>query len=408
MSNHLQFFHFGLMPYPYIPPPEEITSTWVTLSNSHYDPRVGHDLYRRYLEEAVLAEKLGFDGTCVNEHHQNAYGTMPDPNVMASHIVARTERIRVGIIGNALPLHANPLRVAESVAMLDVISGGRIISGFVRGTGMEYHSTRFNPATSVERFWEAHDLIIKAWTHPGPFDWSGKHYDIPYVNVWPRPYQQPHPPVWLPGQGSLETITQAAKHRYPFMMVFAPLEFTKMNYRMYREAAAEEGYEPTPEQLAFCVGTYVAETDAKAHAEAKEHIMWLFHHGMKIPQYHWFPPGYTSGRSLRGMLMGKAKYDIKDHVDLTYEDIIEQQYAIVGSPQTVAEKLSTYTEELGAGIHVGAGMQVGDMPHWKVVKNMTLMAEEVMPLFRPPGNQPAWARGVPAPGSVEAVPAPAD
>jgi len=89
---------------------------------------------------------------------------MPDPNVMASHIVARTKNIRVGIIGNALPLHGNPLRVAESVAMLDVISGGRIISGFVRGTGMEYHSMRSNPATSRERFWEAHDLIIKAWT----------------------------------------------------------------------------------------------------------------------------------------------------------------------------------------------------------------------------------------------------
>ena len=405
--SHLQFFHFGLMPYPHIPPGEEIESTWVTLSNSHYDPVEGHRLYNEYLDQSVLAEKLGYDGTCVNEHHQNAYGTMPDPNVMASHIIARTRKIRVGIIGNALPLHGNPLRVAESVAMLDVVSGGRVISGFVRGTGMEYHSTRFNPAFSRERFWEAHDLIIKAWTQPGPFEWRGKHYDIPYVNPWPVPYQKPHPPIWLPGQGSMETIGEAARRRYPFMMVFAPIAFTKLNYDMYRRAAEEAGYEPRPEQLAFCVGTYVAETDEKAHAEAKDHIMWLFHNGLKIPDYHWFPPGYVTGRSLRGMLMGKAKFNMKPHTELTYQELLDEQYVIVGSPQTVAEKLAIYTEELGAGIHVGAGMQVGDMPHWKVVKNMTLFAEEVMPHFRPPGNQPAWERGEPVPGAVQsdAVPA---
>ena len=146
--NEMQFFHFGLMPYPFIPSGSEIESTWVTLSNAHYDPKVGARLYKEYLDQAVLAEKLGYDGTCVNEHHQNAYGTMPDPNVMGSQIVARTSKIPVGIIGNALPLHSNPVRVSEAVAMLDVLSEGRIISGFVRGTGMEYHSMRANPAYS--------------------------------------------------------------------------------------------------------------------------------------------------------------------------------------------------------------------------------------------------------------------
>jgi alkanesulfonate monooxygenase SsuD/methylene tetrahydromethanopterin reductase-like flavin-dependent oxidoreductase (luciferase family) len=244
---------------------------------------------------------------------------------------------------------------------------------------------------------------MKAWTEDGPFEWRGKHFDIPYVNPWPKPYQQPHPPIWLPGQGSMETISEAAKRRYPFMMVFAPLAFTKFNYDMYRRAAEEEGYEPAPEQLAFCTGTYVAETDEIAHREAKEHIMWLFHRGLKVPDYHFFPPGYTSGKSLRGMLKGKEKFNIKNHVDLTYEELIDQQYVIVGSPETVVEKLSVYTEELGAGILVGAGMQVGDMPNWKVVKNMTLFAEEVMPHFRPPGNKPAWERGVPVPGSPESL-----
>jgi hypothetical protein len=128
-------------------------------------------------------------------------------------------------------------------------------------------------------------------------------------------------------------------------------------------------------------------------------MMWLFHRGMKVPGYDWFPPGYVTGRSLRGMLEGKAKFGIKEHVDLSYEELLDEQYIIVGTPAQVAEKLAIYTEELGAGIHVGGSMQVGDMPNWKVVKNMTLFAEEVMPQFRPPGNQPAWARGVPVPGT---------
>jgi len=145
--NKLQFYSLMFMPYPFIPPADDLPSTWVNLPNTLYDPKVGHRLYNEYLELNVLTEKLGYDGVLVNEHHQTAYGTMPSPNIMASYIVAKTERIKVGVIGNALPLHGNPMRVAEEIAMLDVISGGRIISGFVRGTGMEYHSLRANPAT---------------------------------------------------------------------------------------------------------------------------------------------------------------------------------------------------------------------------------------------------------------------
>src|SRR3954453_18516301 len=172
------------MPWPYLPPDfdERYHSAWMDFPNAQFDPRAGHELYNRYLDELEMAERLGYDGVCVNEHHQNAYGTMPAPDLVAAWIAARTERIPIGIIGNALPLHANPLRVAEEVAMLDVISGGRIISGFVRGTGMEYFSSGVNPAHSQERFWEAHDLIVRAWTERGPFAWEGKPYRLPYVN----------------------------------------------------------------------------------------------------------------------------------------------------------------------------------------------------------------------------------
>ena len=390
--NKLDFYAFHLMPYPFIPPGEEIESTWVTLPNSHYDPKIGHRLYNEYLEQLIAAEKLGYDGICVNEHHQNAYGTMPSPNIMAAYLAAKTERIPIGIIGNALPLHANPVRVAEEVAMLDVITGGRIISGFVRGVPQEFLAYSIPLEEARPRMQEAWDLVVKAWTEREPFAWKGTFFKYDHVSIWPRPLQQPHPPVWLPGSGSRETVQKAAKLRYPFMMVFAPQWFTKMNYDMYRKAAEENGYEASPKQLAAAIPTYVAETEEQAHREAKPHIMWLFQNGLKIPGYHWFPPGYTSKSSFKNMLGAKIKHNIKDHFDLTYEELLEQRYIIVGSPETAIERLTEFTDDLGAGIVLGAGGHMGSMPHWQAMKCLQIMAEDVIPHFRAPDGKPSYAR----------------
>ena len=159
--NKLKFYFFHLMPYGFVPRSSEFDSSWVTLSNEHYDPTRGHQLYNEYIDLLVAAEKYGYDGAIVNEHHANAYGTMPSPNLIAAMVVTRTQRMPVGIVGNAIPLHGNPVRVAEEIAMLDVISGGRIISGFVRGIGCEYFNNPVSPTDSVERFWEANELILK-------------------------------------------------------------------------------------------------------------------------------------------------------------------------------------------------------------------------------------------------------
>ncbi len=215
MSMEIFFFH--LMPWPHIPEDfkSRYRSSWVVLPNSCYDPVVGHRVYREYLDQLAAADGLGFDAVCVNEHHQNGYGTMPSPNVIASILCERTKRAKIAILGNGICLRDNPLRVAEEVAMIDVISGGRVISGFVRGIGCEYYSLSLDPTVSRERFYEAHDLIVKAWTEPGPFAWDGEHYQFRYVNVWPRPLQKPHPPIFCPSQGSSETIAWAAARRYP-------------------------------------------------------------------------------------------------------------------------------------------------------------------------------------------------
>lgn len=375
----MKFYYFHLMPWPHLPPDfdQNYESAWVTLPNSIFDPERGQALYEQYIQELVDAEKMGWDGVCVNEHHQNAYGTMPSPNIIAAMLTQRTKKCQIGIIGNALPLHADPLRVAEEIAMLDVISGGRIISGFVRGTGMEYYSYNVNPTWSRDRFYEAHDLIIKAWTEPGPFRWVGKHYKHNYVNIWPRPLQKPHPPIWLPGTGSLETVDYAASKRYPFMMVFSPIVHQKKAYDLYRQLAEEKyGFEATPEHLAFCVPTYVAETDEIARKEVEPHIMWLFHKGLKTGPFA-TPPGYVTERSLANMM--KAK--VRQFSDLSFDDLIEQGIIIVGSPETVVEKLKYYSEQLHAGIMV-SGATAGDMPREMVYKNMELLATKVMQELR--------------------------
>jgi alkanesulfonate monooxygenase SsuD/methylene tetrahydromethanopterin reductase-like flavin-dependent oxidoreductase (luciferase family) len=185
----MKFFFFHLMPYADLDLnfTEKHKSAWVTLPNSYYDPVKGHALYQRYLDELEYADELGFDGVCVNEHHQTAYGLMPIPAVTAGALARRTRRAKIAVLGRALPLLNNPLVVAEEYAMLDSITGGRLVAGFVRGIGAEYHSSGTNPAESHERFHEAHDLILRAWTEPGPFLFESKHYHFRYVNVWPRP-----------------------------------------------------------------------------------------------------------------------------------------------------------------------------------------------------------------------------
>jgi len=390
--NKLTFHYFHLMPWPYLPADfdEKYDSAWVTLPNSIYDPIKGHALYNRYFDEMERADQLGWDSVCVNEHHQNAYGTMPSPNVMAAVLTQRVKRAKIGIIGNALPLHDDPLRVAEEIAMLDVISGGRIISGFVRGTGMEYFSYNINPTISRERMEEAHDLIIQAWTRPGPFAFEGEHYNYPYVNTWPRPIQQPHPPIWLPGTASLETIDFAAKYKYPYMTVFMPMDQRKRAYDMYRRVAEEKyGYEATPDQLAFCVPCFLAETDDIAMREGEKYIMWLFKKGLKVRPQFFAPPGYMSERSIKAMLDTGRAYGQWG----SFQELLDTGVIIVGSPSTVVEKLAYYTDVLHAGMLVTGG-HVGDMPDYLVLRNQELMAKEVMPHFREKPvkmeSEPSW------------------
>jgi alkanesulfonate monooxygenase SsuD/methylene tetrahydromethanopterin reductase-like flavin-dependent oxidoreductase (luciferase family) len=300
---------------------------------------------------------------------------MPSPNVMAAMLVRRTSRARIAILGNGLPLRENPLRIAEEIAMLDVVSGGRVISGFVRGIGPEYFSLGVNPTHSRERFYEAAELILRAWTEEGPFPFDGRFYRYHYVNPWPRPLQKPHPPVWCPSQGSSETVEWAAKRRFPYLMVFTPIARIAQIYGEYREACERYGYRASRYQLTVNLPIVVAESDAKAEAIARENALWVYNVGLRMSPPFFQPPGYTTEPSLRRVLTNRPKLP----TELTFEDLIEGGYLICGSPTTVRDRLRVFSDELRAGI-VCSGMNGGT--HEKTLEMMQLFAEEVMPHFR--------------------------
>jgi alkanesulfonate monooxygenase SsuD/methylene tetrahydromethanopterin reductase-like flavin-dependent oxidoreductase (luciferase family) len=378
----MQFVCFHLMPWPHLPADFEQRheSAWLDLPNTLYDPVRGHTLYNEYLDQLVAAERLGFDVIGVNEHHQNAYGLMPSPNIMAASLIQRTSRIKVLVLGNALPLYDHPQRVAEELAMLDVLSGGRLISGMVVGLGVEAFAYEVNPTFIRERYREAHDLIVRAWTEPGPFHFEGKHYDFRWVNVWPRPLQQPHPPIWIPGSGSMETIRFVAERRYPWIALpYSQFEVMKEHFDMLREYAATHcGYDVPPSQIGWPAMIYVAETDKQAREEFEPHFWYIAKKGLRLPREYMFPPGHTSVESL--MRPGNVKRKFISLLS-SWQEAEEGGYAIVGSPETVRQKLREGIKAAGCGILQGI-FQVGSMPHEMAMKNMELFAKEVMPSMR--------------------------
>ncbi len=384
----MRFYFFHLMPYPFMPDDylETYGTSWVMVPNDHYDSEKGSFLYNQYLDTFLQAEKLGFDGVAVNEHHQTCYGLMPAPNIMAAVLARQTNRVRIAILGNAIPLRNHPLRVAEEVAMLDVLSGGRIDSGFVRGVGDEYTAFSMDPTTSRERFFEAHDLIVRAWRDTGPFSFEGKHYNFRYVNPWPRPLQEPHPPVWLPGQGSIETVIFAAERKYPYMHVFAPFSQVKRVLDEYKRYAEETGYQASSDQLGWNIPIYVAETDERAWEEAEVHYSYFFNKLLKRPKHQFFPPGYITEQSMARVMkddsggLGHSSKRIKsDFHDL--RKMNEQGMIMIGGADTVRDRLKEYEKESGIGLIV-ATLNAGTLPQHLTLKNMEIFAKEVIPHFR--------------------------
>lgn len=378
----LKFYFFHLLAYRDIDLEEvkKVPSIWVFLPNSNYDPEKTRAYIDQYLDEFELADRLGYDGVALSEHHQTGHSMLPTPTVVAGALSQRVKNANIAILGRALPILANPLSIAEEFSLLDHLTGGRIICGFVRGNGPEYFSTMSNPAESHARYLEAHDLIKRAWTETGPFPFEGEYYHFPYVNVTPRPYTRPHPPIWIPSTGSIETISwaAAAERRYTYLQIFSAAKSVERNLGVYKDEAAKAGYEATPEQLGWSMPVYVAETDEIARKEAKPHIENLFNKYLRIPIELLQPPGYSSVASFKRAMEAKKEVIGKD---VTIEALMEQDVVLVGSADTVREKIAHYRKSMGFGI-VNAVLHFATLPGELTRKNIEGFAKGVMDPLR--------------------------
>src|SRR5579871_215576 len=214
------------------------------------------------LEQFEMADQLGFDWVTVAEHHFAPMSLTPNPMVMAGALTQRVKRAKIALLGANIPI-LNPVRVAEEFAMLDTLTGGRVVAGMLRGTSNEYVTYATNPAESRERFEEALELIVKSWTEPQPFGWQGRYFEYRTISIWPRPVQQPHPPIYMSGS-SPEMAEWAARHRISIGFAVTNVPLSQKSAQLYRQVASESGWQPGPDDVLYRVGAHVAETDEEA------------------------------------------------------------------------------------------------------------------------------------------------
>jgi alkanesulfonate monooxygenase SsuD/methylene tetrahydromethanopterin reductase-like flavin-dependent oxidoreductase (luciferase family) len=377
MSGTVRFDFMHFMPYVHLPENhKEYKSLWVDFPNKYYDPKKGHALYQRYLAELVLADKVGFDAVVVNEHHNTSYSMMAAPSLVAAAIIPQIKNAKICVWGTP-PNLEYPNRLAEEYAMLDVMSEGRLEVAFPLGTGMEYWANPINPATARERHRESIDIILQAWTQDGPTTYYGDFYTYRYLNPWPRPYQKPHPPCYIVGTGSPETVELAAQLGFGYSSVFVTKQRALELNQNLRRLAAEHGHHIRPEQLPLQVITYVAETKEKAEQEAIEHIQFFFEDALRTTPTFLAPPGYLSVAELKK----RAALADKLHGAFNFDNINESFFVAVGTADQVVEQLEEWGARVGTN-HFNILGAIGNMPHWKVVKNLSYLGQDVIPRMR--------------------------
>ena len=362
----------------------------LSLSNEIYDAELGARLYNRYLDEKVYAEEMGFDGLMLNEHHSTPFCMGGAMNVEASILARVTSKAKIVLLGNIIPIWDDPLWLVEQLAMIDLISHGRLVSGWVRGTGRESVAHNSPPPYNWERFQEAHDFIVKAWTTPGPFRWEGKHYQYRYVNPWVRPYQKPHPPVWLPGVVSRDSLIWAARNRIPYIMLATALEPTREALQLYHDTAAELGYESGPQNIGYLFKVHVDETDELAFEVGRKYVQGpsnpflAGNEGIENAALLNMP-GLTS-RTRVLPTRDVASAGRGGIISQPYESQVEKMAIITGTPKSVLPKIRHVLEYLRPGsIFFWDGD--GAMSHDDAMRGLRLMGEEVIPAVREMGEE---------------------
>ena len=364
--------------YPHLPDESTYRSIRVDLPNQHCDPEVANDLYNRYLDLWCACDEIGL-GIMLNEHHQTATCMVPAAPIMLGILARQTQKSRLLILGNPLPNRNQPVRVAEEMALVDVISKGRVECGFVRSVPYEAAAANIMPYRGSDRMWEAHDLILKAWTtHDGPFNFEGEWYHHRQVNIWPRPYQQPHPPVWIT-MGSNGSARPVAQHKHIGAVFLAGYPRIREVFDGYREGYLEAHGEHAPlDRLAYLGLCYIGENQREAEEGARK-LLWYMESN-KVPPSGVIRLGYHPPAVSANVMRGVTGSGVPTRP--TLEQQMARGNVFAGTPDQVFEQMKSFWEYSGGFGHMLMMGQAGFLSDADALKSMRLYKAEVEPRLK--------------------------
>jgi alkanesulfonate monooxygenase SsuD/methylene tetrahydromethanopterin reductase-like flavin-dependent oxidoreductase (luciferase family) len=376
----------------------------VTCPNKYFDPVKGADLLNERLDEWVLADELGLN-IMFNEHRSTTTCLTASCIPPLAMMARETKKARLLTLGATIGMRQDPIALAEELAYIDVVSRGRLEMGLVKGYPAELAPSNMNPTGVSSRFWEAHDLILKAMTHhDGAFNWEGEHFHYREVCIWPRPYQQPHPPVWVTSFSKPSSIEIA--ERGHVCAAAADAMLAKMIFDGYRQRRLELG-SPSPalDRFAYLGLLAVGHTQEEGLARLGKIRGWVWSSGVTPPQFV-NPPGFNSIAANVQMLKAesgaswatKAKARngrIINPSTCPPADLIDLGMGFGGTPDQVFEQLREFNDYVGGIGHLLAMMHGGDLSHAEATDSLKLFSREVLPRLKElPAPQRESARAV--------------
>jgi alkanesulfonate monooxygenase SsuD/methylene tetrahydromethanopterin reductase-like flavin-dependent oxidoreductase (luciferase family) len=350
----------------------DVANGWPTPVDGYLATEADRSM-RTALDQFRLADELGYDWVGLTEHHFGPFSLTPNPTVFAGAMTQVVKRAKIALLGSLVTM-LNPVRVAEEVAMLDTMSNGRIVAGMLRGTPNENVTYNINPSESRARFEEALLLIREAWTQPRAFGWQGRFFEFRAISIWPRPVQQPHPPIFMSGS-SPESAAFAGRNRISLGLAVTTLPLATEAARRYRTAAAEAGWTPTPENVLYRLGFHVADSDEQAksdyeasHARRQRGSPVLANQALEAT---------IAGTGYYGADHSNQRGRARRHFDLS--DRIELGQIILGNPATVIAQAQRIRRQLGAGVFdLIPAFELGE----RTLHSIELFARKVLPQLR--------------------------
>ena len=349
------------------------------------------EAFHWHVEEVLYAVRMGFDGVSVTEHSQSSYDMAPNPDLVAAIVAflshVEGHRSAIVILGRSLGKTLEPLKIAEEYAILDHLSGGRLVAGFP--VGLSYDASLNNGVPPIEvrgRFYEAFQLVTRAWSEPEPFAWNGRYWQFPFVNIWPRPLQQPRPPVWVPGIGNPQTMSWIIANGavFSYLSWFGIKLTGQRIFDRFWSIADEKEVEANPFRVAYLQVVAVGASDADAERRYGPHLEYFFRKGLGCIPPNWLAlPGNIDIRGLEAVVRDPSDFGLYLRMrEATYRDLVDSQCAIVGGADTVAQQLEGIVRRHRIG-NLIVMLQFGSMPLELAKENIERFAREVMPRLRP-------------------------